>query len=347
MNLAIIGCGGMGRLHAQMAANCGLQLVACGDVVKRSATALAKSYGAQATDDGLRLIRRRDVDVVAIATPTPHHAAYIIAAAKAGKHIFCEKPFARTLEQTEKALAAVRKAGVKLFVGHVLRYFQEFEAIKAQIESGQVGAVGFVKTYRGGIFPRGAKLWFRDYKQSGGVTLDTLIHDFDWLRYVFGDPERIYCQALQRKDAIDYSLVTIRFRESPGVIAHVIGTWAHPAGFRVKVEVCGDKGMIAFDSAEAPIAAMMRETEDGSPGMIVPGSPVPISPYQLEWEDFVNWLNGTSEPRVKPEDAAWAVWMALAALRSAKTGEPVVFKKETDQIHLDVGRKARRRPSSK
>jgi len=321
MNLAIIGCGGMGNVHARMAANCGLKIVACGDTVMEKAEALAAQYDADATDDCLALAARDGVDIVAVTTPTPQHTPYVIAAAEAGKNIFCEKPFGRTLEQCEKALAAVEQAGVKLFVGHVVRYFHEFEAMKAQVDGGKVGEVGFAKTYRGGIFPQGEKFWFRDYDQSGGVTLDCIIHDFDWLRYMFGDCERVYCQALRRTDAIDYSLVTLRMKS--GVIANVVGSWAHPAGFEVRAEICGDKGMVRFDSSEAPIATMMRETAGSGPGMIVPGSPDTVSPYQLEWEDFLGWVRGESEPKVQPEDAVCAVRIALAALESADTGQPV------------------------
>jgi predicted dehydrogenase len=323
MNVAIVGCGGMGCHHAQFAENCGLKVVACADVKRDKAEALAEQFGADATENGMDLIARDDVDVVGIMTPTPSHVDYVIAAAEAGKHIFCEKPFGRTVQECERAEAAVKKAGVKLFVGHVVRYFHEFEAIRAQIEAGKAGTVGFVKAYRGGIFPQGEDLWFRDYDQSGGVAFDSSIHDYDWIRYVFGDPERVFCQALQRGDAVDYALVTMRMKSGP--IAHVVGTWAHPAGFRVKVEVCGSGGMITYDSAEAPISTMMREVAAGGPGMIVPASPVETSPYQLEWVDFMQWLEGKGEPRVTPADATWAVRIASAALESARSGAPVTF----------------------
>jgi UDP-N-acetylglucosamine 3-dehydrogenase len=322
MNVAIIGCGGMGRVHARMAANCGLRVVACADTVKSKATALAGEYGAEAVDPR-RIAERADVDIVAIATPTPNHTEYVVAAARAGKHIFCEKPFGRTVEQCKEAIDAVKKAkGVKLFVGHVLRYFQEFEAIKAQIEAGKVGRVGFVRTYRGGIYPRGEGNWFGDFEQSGGVTLDCIIHDFDWLRYVFGEPETVFSQNLKplTSQFIDYALVT--FKMKSGIIVNTTGTWAHPSGFRVKVEVCGDGGMLTFDSAEAPLTVMMRETE-GRPGMIVPGSPVDVSPYQLEWQDFLGWIEGKGKPRVTPQDALAAVKMALGALQSAESGKEV------------------------
>jgi len=313
----------MGRHHARMAANCGLRIVVCADVQKPIARALADAYGADAMTDCLAALERRDVDIVAVTTPTPTHTFYVMAAAKAGKHIFCEKPFGRTVEQCREAMSAVKKAGVKLFVGHVVRYFQEFEAMRAQIAAGKVGKPGFVKLYRGGIFPMGVNGWFRDYSQSGGVAFDSMIHDLDWLRYVFGEPERIFCQAIQRStpEHLDYAMATVRMKS--GLIAKVIGTWAHPSGFRVEAEVCGDKGMIQFNSDEAPLLVAQRSTGGAGPGMIVPASPVPTSPYELEWRDFLSWIEGKSAARVTPEDGLAAVRMAAAALKSAETGKSV------------------------
>lgn len=322
MKVGIIGCGGMGRIHARMASNCGLKIVACTDVVENKARALAAQHGAQVVSDGATLVRRSDVDIVAVTTPTPFHAEYVILAAQSGKHIFCEKPFARTVDDCRRAIAAAKKAGVKLFVAHVLRYFQEFEAIKQQLDAGKVGKPGFVKTYRGGIYPHGEGEWFADYAQSGGVTFDCIIHDFDWLRYMFGDAERVFCQNLHEmtSEFVDYSLVTFRLKN--GMIANTVGTWAHPSGFRVKVEVCGDNGMLTFDSHDTSVSVMKREAP-GRPAVIVPGSPVDKSPYQLEWEDFIGWLEGQWEPRVLPEDGLEAVRMAAAALESAEKGRPV------------------------
>jgi UDP-N-acetylglucosamine 3-dehydrogenase len=322
MNVAIIGCGGMGPLHAQMAANCGHRIVACADQVKKAATALAKQHGAKAYTEAEAAINHGEVEIAAICTPTPTHADMVKLAAKAKKHIFCEKPFCRTPAQCRQAVAAAEKAGVKLFVGHVVRYFHEFEAMKAQVEAGKVGKPGYIKMYRGGLFPGGSKNWFHDYEQSGGVTLDSMIHDLDWLLYMFGEPQEIFCQALQRTEPrlMDYAQATLRMKS--GLIAKVIGTWAHPSGFRVKVEICGDNGMIDFDSAESSLTGQKCETAAG-PGMIVPMSAETVSPYQLEWEDFTGWLEGRQKPRVTPADAMRSVEIALAALKSAKTRKPV------------------------
>ncbi|MBW7865588.1 MAG: Gfo/Idh/MocA family oxidoreductase [Candidatus Hydrogenedentes bacterium] len=324
MNVAIVGCGGMGALHAQMAVNCGLKVVLCADVVRKAAAGLAERFGAKVSTDPMKAVTAKGVDIVAITTPTTTHLPLIEAAAKAGRQIFCEKPFCRSVAECKKAIAAAEKAGVKLFVGHVVRYFHEFETMRTQIQSGAIGAPGWLKISRGGIYPGGPGSWFRDYAQSGGVTFDCMIHDLDWVRYVFGEPERIYCQALMRETPtqMDYSQVTMRMKS--GLIATVLGTWAHPGGFRVKAEICGSAGMLQFDSNEAPLSAELRATAAG-PNMIVPMSPVSKSPYQSEWEEFTAWLEGRGEPRVTARDALAAVAMAEAALKSAKTGQPVAL----------------------
>jgi len=323
MNVAVIGCGTMGHLHAATASECGLKIVACGDKYKHNAKVLAEKYGAVASDDSMAVIADPEIDIVVICSPTPTHSGYAIAAAEAGKHIFCEKPFARTVQQCKETMRAARKAKVKLFVAHVVRYFHEYEGMRAQILAGKVGKPGFVKMYRGGLFPLGTDEWFRDYEQSGGVTLDSMVHDIDWLRYTFGNAERVYCQALRRSDPefVDYSMATFKLKN--GVIAKIIGSWAAPGGFHTEVEVCGDKGMLEFNSLETPISTMKRRAPGEQPGTIVPDSPVPKSPYRLEWEDFLAWLYNTRLPRVTPHDATAAVKMALAALDSAETGRPI------------------------
>lgn len=322
MNVAIIGCGGMGRLHAEMATNCGLRVTACADAMRKAAMSAAAPYRAKVFADPQGAIKSKEVDIVVITTPTPTHEKYVTAAANAGKHIFCEKPFGRSADECKRAIAVAKRAEVKLFVGHVVRYFHEFEAIKRQIDAGAIGETGWVKLYRGGIFPGGPKSWFRDYAQSGGVTFDCMIHDLDWARYVFGDPERIFCQTLMRKTPVqvDYSQVTMRMKN--GVIATIIGTWAQPSGFQVKVEVCGSSGMVQYDSHDAPLSGEARKVVSG-PSMIVPVSPVAVSPYQREWEEFLGLIEGRGEPRVTAQDALHAVQMAEAALQSAEKRQPV------------------------
>jgi len=323
MNVGIIGCHGMGAHHALMATNCALNVAVCADVNKDIADELAREYASESTTDCDAMIRREDLDIICVTTPTPLHVEYVVKAAEAGKHVFCEKPLARTVKDCERAIEAAEKAGVKLFVGHVVRYFHEYEAIREHALSGAIGKPGYVKMYRGGICPVGVGNWFRDWNASGGVTFDTAIHDFDWLRYVFGDVERVFCQNMNRQEPapMDYSMTTLRLKS--GLLAQVVGTWAHPEGFRCKVEVAGDGGLLTYDSDEMPVSMQRRTLPGEAPGMIIPGSPVAKSPYQREWEDFIAWIEGRGEPKMTPDDAVRAVEIADAALKSAESKKPV------------------------
>ena len=323
MKLALIGCGGMGRMHAEMAKRCGFEVAVCCDKDRNAAKSAAAAFGARVAATVEAAVKRPEVDAVCICTPTPRHSGAVIAAADAGKHIFCEKPFARTMQQCRAAITAVKRGRVKLFIGHVVRYFHEFEAMKTEMESGKIGKAGFVRIFRGGIYPGAPGSWFRDYTQSGGAIFDMSIHDLDWVRYAFGEPESIFCQSLRRSkpESLDYGMATMRMKS--GILTSFTGSWAHPQGFRVKVEIVGDGGLIQFDSADAPINSMMRASAGTGPSMIVPASPEVVSPYQLEWQDFADWIAKDRTPRVTPDDGVRALEIALAAEKSAATGKPV------------------------
>ena len=107
MNVAIIGCGGMGRLHAQMAVNCGLRVAVCADMVRPAAASLAKAFGAKAVGDPLAAATAKNVDIVVITTPTTTHESLVAAAAAAGA--ISEKPGRLP---NGRAIAAAKKGRV-------------------------------------------------------------------------------------------------------------------------------------------------------------------------------------------------------------------------------------------
>ncbi|MCX8064795.1 MAG: Gfo/Idh/MocA family oxidoreductase [Candidatus Hydrogenedentes bacterium] len=316
MNVGIIGCGTMGKLHAKCAQNLGLKVSKCFDEIGKAGKSFAKEVGAKVSSSWEDLIDDPKVDLVVIATPTPYHYPALDRAIAKGKHVFCEKPLCRTTEECAKIVRKAENSSAKVFVGHVVRYFHEFEAIREQITLGKIGEVGFIKMYRGGASPSGVKKWFQDFEKSGGVTLDCMIHDFDWLRYVFGEVDYVFCQNLTKlnRPPLDYSQVTIRMKN--GVLGLVIGTWAHAVGFRVKVEVCGSGGLIYYDNMEGPIDIQLRKKE-ASQGTIIPESPVRKSPYEREWEDFLGWIEKDEQPRVNLYDGLKAVEIASACIKSS------------------------------
>ncbi|HLJ54293.1 MAG TPA: Gfo/Idh/MocA family oxidoreductase, partial [Chthonomonadaceae bacterium] len=218
--------------------------------------------------------------------------------------------------------------GILLFVAHVVRFFPEFAQARRQVQAGAVGAPAAVRTRRGGAMPRGWNDWYGKYDLSGGCILDLMIHDFDWLRWTFGEVERVYAIGLtsRRLPDLDYALVTLRFVS--GAIGHVEGTWADPGGFKVAIEIAGDKGLLDYNFNQptgVPFQAALAGGDGPRAGVALPESPVSVSPYQLELQHFVHCVEAGTSPSITPADGAAAVRIATAAIESIETGKPVML----------------------
>lgn len=325
LKIGIIGAGTMGSMHADCYSEIpNAEVVAVADSRLEAAKNIADKHSAQAFTSGDEVMAMADVDIVDICLPTPFHKENVLKVAAVGKHVFCEKPISRNMADGREMVAACRDAGVKFMVGHVLRYFHEYAAAKKLIDSGAVGKPGMVRTTRAAGHPQGWSNWYANMQMAGGVVLDMIIHDFDFLRWCLGEVERIYAKGLAYSGIpeIDYALVTIKFKS--GAIAHVEGSWAHPPGFFVKLEVAGDGGMFQFDSRTAsPLIVSKKVSEGADGGVEVPQNPVNVSPYTMELAHFVQCVAEDKEPEVTGEEALSALEIALGTLESIKTGMPV------------------------
>jgi UDP-N-acetylglucosamine 3-dehydrogenase len=325
--VALIGAGTMGGVHARHWNTVpGAELVGVLDPRPGAAAAAGPAYS-----DWDTLLAQSRPDIIDICTPTPYHREYVERAAAAGKAIFVEKPLSRTLADCDAMLAAVERAGVPAMSGHVLRWFPEYAAAKRLVDSGGVGVPATIRTARMAGFPdiQGRPNWYGDPAQSGGLVLDMILHDFDWLRWTFGPVSRVFAKGLygqtQYNGVLDYALVTLRFVS--GALGHVTGSWAHPGGFRTTLEIAGDAGMIEHDSARsAPLTASLRSSGSGS-GVAVPESPMAggEDPYYLEIAAFVEALQRGEPPPVTLSDAREATRISLAALESIETGKVVTL----------------------
>lgn len=323
LRVGIVGVGTMGRTHASAYTKLpNVQLVGFTDAIVDAARKVASQFGVQAFDSYEALLEQ--VDMVDICTPTPTHLELVLKAASAGKHILCEKPLGRTLQQCEQMIEAANRAGVTLMPAQVLRFFPEFKQARDLVLAGAVGKPAAIRTRRGGPYPRAANNWYADFEQSGGPILDMVIHDFDWLRWTFGEVERVFAKALTFKkvEYVDYALITLRLRS--GAIAHVEANWADPSGFKVDFEIAGDAGMIAFDSRFAmPLTVAKQDTGAGGGGVAVPESPMAEDPYMLEIKHFVDSVQAGQQPSITAEDGMKAVEIALAAIESVRTGKVI------------------------
>jgi predicted dehydrogenase len=312
----------MGSWHASRWQALPVELTGFYDSDPARAVALAAKYGGQAFASMEALLDGSDI--ADICTPPAEHASVTSAAARAGKHVVCEKPIARHLADAHTMIAACEAAGVRLFVAHVVRFFPEFAGAKAVLDSGALGRLGVVRSVRGGA-PPGHSGWFVDTAQSGGVTLDVAIHDIDYLRWLCGDVVRVFARGLTfRGLGGDHALITLRF--ASGVIGHIEGSWAFPAGnFRTYLELAGTEGMLVHDSDDARPLEVQYHAGAVPAGSAMIGAPAPLDddPYFLEFQHFLSALDSGSAFLVTPHDALAALRVALAAIESLRTGRPV------------------------
>jgi len=324
MRVAIIGVGTMGTLHAHnfsLIPGVHIDCLYSGSALPQAG--MAEKYGAVVCRSEQELWNRQ-FDAAVITSPTASHAEYALTALQTGRHVFLEKPLARNLEDGKRILEAAAGSRGTFMVGHVLRFFHEYVHVKSLIDRGIVGKPGVARLARRARFPLGDANWYDDLQRSGGVILDMVIHDLDFLRWCFGEAEDVYARNLMSrgKHQADYALILLRFRS--GLIAHVEGSWTYEGEFHSTLEIAGSAGLISYNSLEAaPLVAAIKKTEGDREAVAVPRSPVNESPYLLEAKHFVRCATEGTPPEISGEEAYQALRIALGALQSAETGEPV------------------------
>ena len=336
LKVALVGAGSMAGMHAGCYTKIeNADLVGIMDTRLEAAAALAEKNHSTPYTDFEKMLTETRPDVVDVCCPTPWHVDYVCRAAeRAGelqlRGISTEKPMARTVGECQRMIAACEAANLPLFVAHVLRFFPEYALAKQGVEGGYVGRPAAIRTRRGGPMPRAWNDWYANFDWSGGCILDLIIHDFDWLRWTFGEVERVYAKGClsAKLPGYDYALVTLRFQS--GAIVHVEGTWNDPGGFKVGLEIAGDAGLAEYNFNQptgAPFRMALNAADDDTdkprPGVAVPESPTNVNPYQAELQHFLDCLEAGITPSITPQDGMAAVQIACAAIESIQTGQPV------------------------
>jgi len=333
MKVGIVGVGFMGTTHAAGWVDTPANIIGFTAETEQEASALAEQYNTKIYSDINAMLA--DVDVVDICSPTHLHHEMILKAVAAGKHIVCEKPLARTTKQAQEIVSACRKAGVRLFVAHVVRFFPEYALVQAEVANGKIGKPAIIRLHRGSYRPKKpAGNWFLDEAKSGGILMDLMIHDYDYARWIAGEVETVSAHRVTEPhpDApVDYGLVILGHRS--GTISHIAGSWAYPPPtFRTHIEIAGDRGLIEFDSdGTAPIQNLiLKSSGSDAPDVGLPSSPVSESPYTTQINEFYAALADGKTARVSPDDGLAAVQIAEAAIQSAHTGQPVTLQPLTE-----------------
>lgn len=333
MNIGLIGAGRIGKIHAEIMTKHVPQAkikTLYDPFVNEEIEEWAKELGiSKVTKNQDDILNDPEIKAVMICSPTNTHTDFIIAAARAGKQIFCEKPISFDVDQIIEALKVVKECGVKLQIGFNRRFDHNISRLKNSIKAGAVGDVHIVKiTSRDAAPPPVSYV-----KVSGGIFLDMTIHDFDQARFLAdSDVMEVYAQGavlidpeIGKAGDVDSAIVTLKF--ASGALGVIDNSRKSGYGWDQRAEVHGSKGCAIADndalttvkyiygdntSCDAPLSSFQDRYELA---------------YAKEVELFIDAIINDKEVAVNGYDGLQPVLIALAAKESLKEGRPVKVRK--------------------
>ncbi len=326
MRVGVAGVGRIGRMHAELLAGRvgGARLAAVCDPVH----ALAEEVGATLGVPALaweELLSDRWVDAVAICAPTEAHASMIVEAASAGRAVFCEKPVSLELSEVDRALAAVRAAGVALMVGFNRRFDPSHAAVRDAVAAGGVGAPELVR-----ITSRDPEPPPMSYARgSGGIFLDMTIHDFDMARFISGsEVAEVYAAGAVRAvpelaELGDVDTAVVTLRHVGNCLTTIDNSRRAVYGYDQRVEVFGSGGLAC--SGNPPTNTVVVRDASGARLAKLPHFFIEryAESYLRQWEAFVQALGSGCPPPTTGQDGRAALVLGLAAKKSLAEGRPV------------------------
>ncbi|MCW2863791.1 MAG: Oxidoreductase, NAD-binding protein [Actinoallomurus sp.] len=325
VRVALVGLGRMGRIHAgTLAARCrSAELAVVADADPRMAAAAGAEFDVPWTADVDEVLADDTVEAVAVATPTATHGELAVRAARAGKHVFCEKPIALDRPGTVRTIDAVTAAGVKLQVGFHRRHDPDWVAATRRIHAGEMGTPYLFRTSLRDMKPPPAEF----LAGSGGFFVDVTIHDLDTARWMIGEIVEVSSYgtaiadpAIRAIGDIDTALVVLRFES--GALGVIDNSRAAGYGYECSTEVMGELATTRIDrpqhrhylwlTPEGASFGINRDFEERYP-----------LAYAEEMEAFARCVRDDTMPPVTGLDALAAFDLATAADLSWRTGRAV------------------------
>jgi predicted dehydrogenase len=338
----VIGCGGIadrrtipeGIIPAPSA-----ELVAVQDIAKDAVDDVAKNRGATGYTKIEELLADDAVDAVYIATPTHVHHEQTVAAAKAGKHVLCEKPLALTEEECEASIAACEEAGVKFGTNFMMRFHACHTTIRDMIAAGDLGTPVLGRAELTCWYPpiEGA---FRQSQElgGGGALIDMGNHCIDLLEFIFGSKvAKVACfteHLVQDYETEDTAVVTLHFEN--GAVGMVDALFNVPdAAARNMLELYGSGGSMVTQgtigqASTGSITAVVegeaggydaQQQREGAAEQII--EPDVVNMYEAAIQGFCEAIENDTEPPVPGEDGLWSHRVIDACYESARTGETI------------------------
>ncbi|MED4173707.1 inositol 2-dehydrogenase [Halalkalibacterium halodurans] len=330
VNIGLIGAGRIGQLHARnIISSPYMELKAVSDVQldHLKGTEIERSVEIMTTNPD-ELFSNRDIDAIFICSSTDTHAAFIKAAALAGKHIFCEKPISFHVTETKGALNIVNEAGVKFQVGFNRRYDKHFRRVQECVQAGAIGAPHIIRV--SSRDPEAPPLSY--VERSGGMFMDMTIHDFDMVRYLSGsEVTEVSVKAANLVDSrigevgdVDTAIITLMLEN--GAIAVIDNSRQAAYGYDQRVEVFGSLGSVSADNerkTNVQISTKDTVTLDLPKHFFLDRYE---QAYKDEVAEFATAILEDQPLRCTGEDGYKAELLALAAKQSWLENRPVAVK---------------------
>ncbi|BAS28180.1 Gfo/Idh/MocA family protein [Limnochorda pilosa] len=329
LRFGIIGMGWMGQLHAEVLHQLrSTRLAAIAEIDDARRQAMSARFGVQAYADYREMLADPEIDAVSICVRDLDHLAPVLAAAEAGKQIFLEKPIAATVEDSEAIVSAASRAGVKLMVGHLLRFDPKYRQMRDAVASGQLGDVIHLYARRNSPRTEGPAR----YRGELPLALHVTVHDLDIILWMLRPhkPVSVYAESVEKLLAPlgteDSVFALIRF--DTGAVAAVESSWVLPAGTPTKLdyqmEVVGTEGASYLSGGYSGLALVSGTGIEFPDNFHQPAvGNVRMGDLRAELEAFASAVLSGEEVPVDPRDSVDAVRLALAIIQSARSGQRV------------------------
>lgn len=301
VRVGVVGVGVMGSNHARVLADLpGVQLVGIADPDREHAGLVHRALGCAAVDD-INALMDLGVDAVSIAAPTHLHHDLALAAIRRGVHVMVEKPIASTVEEGHTIVAAARRQGLTLMVGHVERFNPAVQSIKDALRGEEILSIGITRV---GPFP--------PRMSNVGVVIDLAVHDIDLIRW-FTDSDIVEVQPLLASARAQHEdIALLQFRTQSGVLAQITTNWLTPFKART-VHVATRRKYVIADLLTRQVTECFGFQPDGSYSMrhLSVGH---AEPLRAELLAFVRAVRGRTAPEVSGEEGVASLAIAIRCL---------------------------------
>ena len=334
--IAVIGCGMISKSHFDAIASLpNAELAALVDAQPQRAEETGKARGcAWYTDAKEMLEKEPSVDVCILCLPTFLHARFIELCASYGKAVLCEKPFTMTVEDAEYAAGVVEKTGIPYMTAQVVRFWTGYTRIKEMMENGEFGELYMAYFSRCSERQVWGNKWLFDPEHGGGAMFDMMVHDVDYMNYLFGPAKQVY--TLASKDdtgCYDNVFASVTYENGCKAVAETAFNMHTGYPFTMYAKVMGSKAAAeltysaGYDINQRDGAlAELKIFREGQPAEII--ALEQYDAYRAEIAYFLDCLEKGVKPSVvTPQDSVEVMRTVNAIHESAKTNSIVEIKR--------------------